>query len=485
MRLRWYGPGLLWMLSSVGSGSVLFTPRVGSQYGYHLLWIALVVVLFQWAMIREVGRFTVCTGRTLLDGFRDLPGPRGWAVWFIFLPQLLAAVVTIAGIAALAGSAMMIALPGSQALYATDLILLSILLVVSGRYKAVERTSAILAAVLVLAAVASAIAVLPGLGALSRGAVPSFPDGFDPYFVLPWVGFILAGAAGVLWFSYWVAARGYGGPVIEPGQQEHHAAGADAAESKPLDEAERHARLHGWTGLMDRTALLGVCGGGLVVLAFLILGAEVLRPQGVVPEGIKVAEDLTSLLSEVWGAAGRWILLVGIIVALAGTILADQDGWGRTFADSTLLLTDRQRWRERGGWAGWLLGDREHLKNAYAVVATAAVPLAIFFVVRKPVEILSVGGIVAAAHTPVVVFLTLWLNRRHLPASLRAGWTMTCVAAAAGLFFTAFAVIYFADLAGVQIIGGEDQGNGVAGGNAADEDDDRPTANQESLDGSR
>lgn len=46
-RLEWYGPALLWMLASVGSGSVLFTPRVGSRYGYELLWIALVVVVFR------------------------------------------------------------------------------------------------------------------------------------------------------------------------------------------------------------------------------------------------------------------------------------------------------------------------------------------------------------------------------------------------------------------------------------------------------
>lgn len=70
-------------------------------------------------MIREAGRYTVATGRTLLDGFNRLPGPRGWAVWMIFIPQLVAAVVTIAGIAALAGSAMMIAFPGGHTAYAT------------------------------------------------------------------------------------------------------------------------------------------------------------------------------------------------------------------------------------------------------------------------------------------------------------------------------------------------------------------------------
>jgi len=36
-RVKWLGPGLLWMLSSVGAGSVLFTPRIGSRYQYELL----------------------------------------------------------------------------------------------------------------------------------------------------------------------------------------------------------------------------------------------------------------------------------------------------------------------------------------------------------------------------------------------------------------------------------------------------------------
>ncbi|OQW32308.1 MAG: hypothetical protein A4E19_19980 [Nitrospira sp. SG-bin1] len=74
----------------------------------------LIVPLFMWTMIREVGRYTVVTGRTLLEGCGDLPRPKGWAVRLIFIPQLLAAVVTIAGIAALIGSVLMIAFPGEQ-----------------------------------------------------------------------------------------------------------------------------------------------------------------------------------------------------------------------------------------------------------------------------------------------------------------------------------------------------------------------------------
>ena len=76
----WSGPALAvgrWLftvmltVSAVGSGSILFTPRVGSEYGYELLWLLWGVALLMWVMIREAGRFAVLTGRTLLDGLRD------------------------------------------------------------------------------------------------------------------------------------------------------------------------------------------------------------------------------------------------------------------------------------------------------------------------------------------------------------------------------------------------------------------------------
>jgi Mn2+/Fe2+ NRAMP family transporter len=35
--IRWLGPGFLWMVSAAGSGELLFTPRIGSMYGYSLL----------------------------------------------------------------------------------------------------------------------------------------------------------------------------------------------------------------------------------------------------------------------------------------------------------------------------------------------------------------------------------------------------------------------------------------------------------------
>ncbi|MDG4766009.1 Nramp family divalent metal transporter [Solwaraspora sp. WMMD406] len=456
-QLRWYGPGLLWMVSSVGSGSVLFTPRVGARYGYELMWLALIVTGLMWIMIREAGRYSVATGRTLLDGFRDVPGPTGWAVWVIFAPQVVAGVVTIAGIAALVGSALMVALPGGQAIYASVVILGSGALVLAGRYRGVERVTTVMGLILVGAAITAAASVVST--DVVDGLVPTVPDDLDPYFVLPWIGFILAGAVGIMWFSYWVAARGFGGPT---GGQAGGSGDRNASDSDGGDRAHRIQRVRSWTTLMSRTAAVGVVGGGLVIVSFLVLGAELLAPEGRVPDGIDVARDLTALLAELWGTFGEILLLVCVVVALWGTVFANQDGWARTYADATGLLAGGEQARSgsgeqrragrdgSGGWFGRLVANRRRLYLAYVAGAMTIAPLGLFLLVRDPVDILSVGGIIAAAHTPVVVGLTLYVNRR-LPAEVRPSLASQVGLGSAGVFFGLFALVYLLSLIGVTI----------------------------------
>jgi Mn2+/Fe2+ NRAMP family transporter len=465
-KLKWYGPGLLWLVASVGSGSVLFTPRIGARYGYELLWLALIVFYFMWVMIREVGRYTVVTGKTIFEGYRDISGSGNWSIWFILVPTIAAAVTTVGGIAALAGSALMLAFPGEQAIYATALILISIVLVVSGQYPVVEKTASIMAALLILIVVTASIIVFPDLSAISHELLPGFPDDMDMEFVIPWVGFILAGSTGIMWFSYWVVAREYGGAMSN--EKDVHNLNRDKMNSdNDLNETinEVQYKLKKWLKILSATAAIGVIGGGIVIVSFLTLGAELLRPEGIIPEGIDVAEDLTRLLSEIWGDAGFWILLVGIIIPLWGTILSNQDGYGRMFSDGTLILAmpflkkNNMIEKDENGHnqpaknlhgtkkklVSWLL-NKSLLSAFFSITLAAVLPLVAFFIVRNPVDILGVAGTIAAVHTPIVVFLTLYLNHKRLPKEFRPGKLITFSMILSGLFYGAFGVYYFTTL---------------------------------------
>lgn len=433
-RLTWLGPGFLWMVSAAGSGELLFTPRVGSLYGYTLLWALLLAVTLKWFINREIGRYAVCTGRNLLAGFAGLPGPRGWAIWLIVLPQLLVAVATLSGLAGAAATALVLGLPGDVRWWAVASVAVATALVVRGRYRTVERVATIMALGLAVATVAAAIAVGPDLGPFAAGLVPVTPEHVDLAEVLPWLGFMLSGAAGMIWYSYWIRARGYG-----------------AARSGPPVTDEDALRLRGWLRQMTLDNTVAVVGTLIITVAFLVLGTELLRPRALVPEENETARVLGRLLGEVWGPVGFWFMVVAVFVGFWDTILSDQDGFGRMFASGARLLRN-----PGGGSGGGSGGDgrganqeaagERRLRRWIVLVVLAAAPTALYLLVGEPVTLLKAAGAIEAAHIPVVTGLTLYLNHRHLPRHLRPTRFATAAASVAGLFFAGFTVFFLVEV---------------------------------------
>jgi Mn2+/Fe2+ NRAMP family transporter len=414
-RLLWLGPGFLWMVSAAGSGELLFTPRVGALYGYGLLWALLAAVALKWAINREVGRFAVCAGVPLLAGVARLPRFGPWALGILVVPQLAVAVATIAGLASASATALALALPGDVRLWSAAALLAAAALAAWGRYGWVEKPATAMALALGAASVAAAAAASPSGAEMARGLVPRIPPDADYGEILPWLGFMLSGAAGMIWYSYWICAKGYG------------AAGraANGSVEPPSLRAEDRSRLSRWVGQMtlDNT------------VAFLVLGAEFLRPQGLVPEEDRVAATLGRLLGGVWGRAGFWFMVLGAFIGFWSTVLSDQDGFGRMFADGTRLLL--RRGGREPAWA-----REAALRRVFVIVVLTAAPMALYLAVGKPVGLLKLAGAIEAAHIPVVAGLTLFLNARVLPEELRPSWPSRLAAGFAGAFFAVFAVLY-------------------------------------------
>lgn len=447
------------MLSAVGTGSILFTPRVAAVYQYQLLWLMLLVIFFMWVMIREMARFSLVTGRTMLEGMHTLNGPRDWAVWTIFMPQLLAASVGIAGLCAVVGSALANFLPGGSPLYGLLILTLATALTATGRYVLIEGLSRKMAIGLLVMVVVSAAAVFPGMERVTSGFQISWPSDPDFYVILPWVGTILAGSMGIVWFGYWTATRGYGGGLAGRERDEEVVNRENRSRVESQARQTRVRRASAWMPIMSGTAALGCLGGMVVLLSFMILGAELLAPRNLLPEGTDVAIDLTVMLSDVWGEPGKWLMLAIVITAIGGSVLANQDGWGRSFADMTLILLRSQRRKKSPVAVMRLIHTLEKkyncrvltrlvLKRFYIVTVTGLVPAVILALSRDPVKIMSASGIIAAVHTPFIVFISLYVNHTRLPRPLRPGSFYLGAMGAAGLFYLLFAAVYFVDLWG-------------------------------------
>lgn len=439
-QLKWLGPSFIWMLSAAGSGELLFTPRIAALYGYALLWALLAAVILKWFINREVGRFTVCTGATILEGFKRLPGPKNWAVWLILVPQFAVAISTVAGMAGAAATALILVTGGTVQLWTVIIILVTAAIVFLGQYNVVETFSSYVGIARTLAVVTAAIFVFPNLRELAAGLVPQVPQDVQYQEILPWLGFMLAGAAGMMWYSYWVDARGYGATSL---RQE------EPLKVKQLD-SEQQQRLQGWVQLMTLSNTLAVVGALLAALAFLILGGELLRPEGLVPQENQVAETLGSLLGNIWGPFGFWFMVAIVFITFCSTTLSVQDGFGRMFADGTQILVQgfgiqQSRWT-----------NEKFLRKFYIVILLAILPITVYLFLGRPVGLLQTAGAIEAAHIPVVAGLTLFLNHRMLSPKLRPTGITFWGTVIAGLFFAAFAIIYLLQLTGV--LGGSSGG---------------------------
>ncbi len=109
------GPGLIIAGSIVGSGELIATTSTGAVAGFWLLWLILIGCVIKVFVQVEMGRYTVTTGKTAMDGLAEVPGPRleghgNWLIWYWAL-VFLATIGQVGGIVGGVGQALQISVP--------------------------------------------------------------------------------------------------------------------------------------------------------------------------------------------------------------------------------------------------------------------------------------------------------------------------------------------------------------------------------------
>lgn len=431
-RWKWMGPAFIWMLSAAGSGELLFTPRIAAQYGYTLIWAVVLAVGMKWFINREIGRYTVCSGASFFTGLSSISSKSSWLLWLIIIPQLVVAVAILAGLTGAAATALVVLIDVPLFIPAIVIIVLTTAVIMMGKYKTVEKVTTILAITISLAVLTAAIAVKPDSAKIISSLVPSLPPKIQFGEVLPWLGFMLAGAAGLMWFSYWTKARGYGAASLQ--------------KTEPLNlmrlTTDEKQKLKGWIKHTTIANTLAVLGALIIAVAFLILGTELLMPEGLIPEENKVAETLGLLMGDVWGRFGFWFMIAAVFVTFTSTMLSNQDGFARMFSDGAAILLKKRRLT--GKWI-----DPKFLHKVFLIVLLCILPAIMYLIAGEPVGLLKIAGVIEACHIPVVAFLVLYLNHKKLPAELKPGIITSVLTALAGVFFAVFAVVYILQLTGV------------------------------------
>ena len=420
--LRQIGPGLILAASIVGTGELINTTSLGAKAGFSLLWLILLSCVIKVFVQVELGRYAIAQGKTSLAAFDTLPGPRLGASWlcWLWLVMVLATQAQIAAMEGTVGQAAHMAFPAAseamakmagkvspgwyaflqtreEYVWASLTTLAAIVLLLSGGYKRLERVTTVLVAAVTLFTVASVVVLqwtpfTIKASDLEKGLTLAVPPAavalaFSAF------GITGVGASELFAYPYWCIEKGY----------------ARSAGPRSDDEAWAH-RARGWIRVMRLDAWFSMAVFTVATVAFYLLGAAVLHPQGLDPKGKDMIPTLSLMyLRPLEGTPLQGLrrftrvgFLLGAWAVLFKTLYVATAANSRLTADFLNLA---------GVWKQPTQKARERAVRAFCV-GYPLLALGLYYAFREPQGLIQVGGIAQGLMLPLIAGATLYLRNR-------------------------------------------------------------------------
>jgi Mn2+/Fe2+ NRAMP family transporter len=426
--LRKIGPGIILAGSIVGSGELVATTSLGANHGFVFLWLILFSCVIKVFVQIELGRYAISSGKPTLGALNELPGPRfraHWLVWWWF-GMLLGTVFQLGAMCGLVGQAINLAFPqvsawlietlssqqnGVASYFAAEIkarpeypwsaftALCAVLLLVSGGYTRIERLTTFLVAGVTLITTACVLA-LPwtkfpiNMSDLQAGLMFSVPAAgialaFSAF------GITGVGASELYSYPYWCLEKGYARYV---GPRSPDPAWA--------------ARAKGWIRVMYLDAWVSMVVFTVATVAFYLLGAAVLHPQGLVPKGQEMIAELSEMYVPVFGSWTKILFLIGAWAVLFKTLYVASASHSRLTADF-LSLNRFVTYPDAESRGRWIRGF---------CVFFPSLAFVLYLLLGEPLVMVIVGGFAQAATLPIISGATIYLRYRGTDKRLAPSW---------------------------------------------------------------
>ncbi|MGH3330658.1 MAG: Nramp family divalent metal transporter, partial [Nocardioidaceae bacterium] len=376
------------------AADLVATLVAGSEYGYALLWCAVLGCLMKVVLVEGAGRYSLATGRTIYEGWSSLGR---WTHWY-FGPYIVVWGL-VYGAAAMAGTGLALhSLLPFLGVKAWGILsgLAGLALVWMGRYGVLETVLSAMVLLMFVSMVGAAALTVPHLPEMLTGMAPTIPDGGLLY-VLSLAGGV-GGTITLAAYGYWLREKGWTTP--------------------------RHMRVM----RIDNGVAYAVTG--LFVVATLIVGAELLySAQIAVDTSDKGLLDLSKVLADRYGSSAGTVFLVGFWAAAMSSLLGVWNGVSLMFADYVGhvrgLGTDHPESRAGGTFY-----------KAYVLWLTVP-PIALLFL-GEPIYLILAYGVLGAFFMPFLSVTLLWmLNTSRVPREWRNRiWSNVALALCALAFAT-------------------------------------------------
>ncbi len=436
------GPGVLMAATAIGASHLVLSVQAGAIYGYLLLWVVVAANLLKYPAFEYGPRFALATGRSLLEGYARVPGPRGWALWLFLFGTVVQGVGVVGGVLGLTASIASAVLPGPGITgWSAVLATLIVVLLALGRYRGLELVIKVMMGILLVATLVAFFATPMPLSAARHLFVPVFPAGAFAL-IVALAGWLPAGVDVSIWHSLWALEKQQQW-VAEELEGEREVA---AALGRPLplgldggDEGEPEAAATAAVRLdLLRRSLLDMRMSYLfttvLALLFLGLGAALLHPRGLVLESADVAPTVARLYTESLGAWMYPVFLLAAFCAMFSTVLACMDGFPRAFAETMRVL----------GFRG---SERAHYWGFLLAIYAGSIALLIWW--PDPVPLITAVAIISFLFAPIYAALNAYCATRLITEpGLRPG-RLSSYLAVVGVAVMAFtAVVYLVALLG-------------------------------------
>jgi hypothetical protein len=440
------GPGAILLATSFGSGEWLVGSAVTAQFGGFMLWVATASIILQAVMNTEFIRYTMYTGEPIYTGFmRTKPGSGFWAIIYAVLAFLQLGWPGWASAAATALTALFVGtMPGPEhanlvKLFGVFWFLSTIVIVAFGAK--IERTMELVqwffvtAILLFLIVICFAFTSPATWGRVTTGffRFGSIPPGID------WLKLgalaASAGAGGVVngAISNWFRDKGFGMggvvgyiPALIGGRKVYM---THQGKVFPLT-SENKKRWNQWWkfvgadqyGLWVTGCFLGIGLPALLTLQFIPPGTEFKNQFG-------IAVYQAQYLARYGGSFMWFITLLVSFWILYSTQIGITDVFVRIVTD--IIWSGNRQAR------AWGSGD---IRFVYYGVLSIFTLWGVYILLTevKPLFFILLSANMAGLNFVILGLHTLYINRKFLPADLRAPLWREVVVLLAVVFFAFF-----------------------------------------------
>ena len=298
---KWWrslGPGIITAALVFGPGSLTLTSKLGSLYGYDLLWVLVIATALMLSFTSMGARVGLATHQSLLQTFKAKWG--SWASVLAGLGIFFVCASFQAGNAIGAGLSFAESFNTASSPWIVAISLLAIgLLFFKSFYQTLEKVMMIMVGLMMLSFVVTVIVARPNLVEVAEGLRPQVPSG-SLLLIIAMVASSFS-IAGAFYQSYLVQAKGW-------------------------KKAEIPA--------VKRESFTGILILGLISSMILLSSGAILYPQDI---AVNAATDMGKALEPLYGSWATGIFMLGLFGASFSSLIGNATIGGTLFADALSL----------------------------------------------------------------------------------------------------------------------------------------------------